>query len=88
MIFAWCWPKAAPSPEVDLREVAQTVVNHRSAIYWHMDGTVDAMAAAAEAVREYGEEAIIDAMEQELMAREFIYNFDDPCDLMWPARAA
>jgi hypothetical protein len=48
--------------------------------YWHRDGTVEAATAAAEAVQHLGVEAIIDAMEREIKQREFICNFDDPCD--------
>jgi hypothetical protein len=76
---------------IGLRELATIAVRHRSAAFWHKDGTVDAMVAAAEAVMTnqavpFGrkEQAVINAMKRELKAREFICNFDDPCDV-WAA---
>jgi hypothetical protein len=68
--------------EISLREIATTSVRNRSC-YWHQDDTIDAAVAAAEAVQNQGIEAIIDAMEREIKKREFICNFDDPCD-EWP----
>ena len=67
-----------------LAEIASVTVAHRSSRYWHRDGTIAAMIAAAESVQHLGVEAIIDAMEHEIKQREFICDFDDPCDA-WAA---
>lgn len=73
-----------PFVGVSLTEIARTAVCHRSMQYWHRDGTVEAATAAAQAVQHLGVEAVIDAMEHEIKQREFICDFDDPCDA-WAA---
>jgi hypothetical protein len=67
-----------------LREIVTVTVMNRAGIYWHADGTIEATIAAAEAVQDQGIEAIIDTIEREVKKREFICNFDDPCD-KWAA---
>ena len=66
-----------------LREIVVTTVRHRAGQYWHTDGVMEAAIAAAETVQDQGDEAMIDAIEREIKKREFICNFDDPCDA-WP----
>lgn len=83
----WWFRRPGQRCEANFREIAQTTLRVRSDRYWHLDGTVDAMVAAAEAVRDHGTDAIIDAMEREIVKREFAWRFDDPCD-HWLIRAA
>lgn len=83
-------PSALPSisraSRTNWREIVQICVQSRSALYWHSDGVVEAATAAAEAAEPCGMEAAIDAIECEVTAHEFICDFDDPCDIMWPAQ--
>jgi hypothetical protein len=69
---------------MNLREIVEITIWHRSGSYWYTDGAIEAAVAAAEAVRGQGDEAMISAIERELKKREFICNFDDPCDA-WAA---
>lgn len=68
---------------MDLREIVAITVLNRRVLFWHKEGTVEEVTAAAEAMRDRGEDAIIDTIEREIKKREFICNFDDPCD-EWP----
>ena len=48
-------------------------------LYWHKPDTFDAALSAAIKAKG-GIEASMNAIEREIVAREFICDFDDPCD--------
>jgi len=68
----------------NLSDIIQTTLRHRSARYWHKPDTFQAALRAAEAAQDQGIEAMVNAIEREITSREFVCNFDDPCDA-WAA---